>query len=58
MCSFMQHGFASTKVWYDFGVLAFFLVYKIIWLLAAFVELLGLVGAFFSVYKIIWLFVL
>jgi hypothetical protein len=46
------------KVWCDFGVLAFFLVYEIIWLFVAFVELLGLVGAFFSIYEIIWLFVL
>jgi hypothetical protein len=46
------------KVWCDFGVLAFFLVYEIILLFVAFVKLLGLVGAFFSVYKIIWLFVI
>jgi hypothetical protein len=46
------------KVCYDFYVLAFFLVYEIIWLFVAFVELLGLVGVFFFVYKIIWLFVL
>jgi hypothetical protein len=46
------------KVWCDFGVLVFFLVYEIIWLFVPFVELLGHVGAFFSVYEIIWLFVL
>jgi hypothetical protein len=46
------------KVWCDFGVLAFFLVYEIICLFVAFVELLGLVSAFFFVYEIIWLFVL
>jgi hypothetical protein len=46
------------KVWCDFGVLALFLVYEIIWLFVDFVELLGLVGALFSVYEIIWLFVL
>jgi hypothetical protein len=46
------------NVWCDFGVLAFFLVYEIIWLFVAFVELLGLVCAVFSVYEIILLFVL
>jgi hypothetical protein len=45
-----NYGFASMKVWCDFSVLAFFLVYEIIWLFVAFVELLGLVGVFFSVY--------
>jgi hypothetical protein len=37
------------KVWYDFDVLAFFMVYEIIWLFMSFIELLGFVGAFFSV---------
>jgi hypothetical protein len=46
------------KVCSDFGVLVFFLVYEIIWLFVAFVELLGLMYAFFSVYDVIWLFVL
>jgi hypothetical protein len=46
------------KVRSDFDVLVFFLVYEIIWLFLAFVQLLGLVGAFFSVYEVIWLFVL
>jgi hypothetical protein len=41
------------KVWCDFGVLAFFLVYEIIWLFVAFIELLGFVDAFFVVYEII-----
>jgi hypothetical protein len=45
------------KVWCDFGVLAFFLVYEIIWLFVAFIELLGLVDVFFVVYKIILLLV-
>jgi hypothetical protein len=39
------------KVCGDFGVLVFFLVYEIILLFVAFVELLGLVDAFFSVYE-------
>jgi hypothetical protein len=52
-----NYGFASMKVWCDFGVLAFFLVYEIIWLFAAFIELLGLVDAFFVVYVIISLLV-
>jgi hypothetical protein len=38
------------KVCGDFGVLVFFLVYEIIWLFVAFVELLWLVDAFFSIY--------
>jgi hypothetical protein len=35
------------KVWHDFGVLAFCLVYEIIWLFVGFVELLGLLGTSF-----------
>jgi hypothetical protein len=46
----------SMKVCSGFGVLVFFLVYEIISLFVALVELLGLVDAFFSVYKS-WLFV-
>jgi hypothetical protein len=38
-------------------VLAFFLVYEIIWLFVAFIELLGLVDAFVVVYEIISLLV-
>jgi hypothetical protein len=43
------------KVWCDFGVLAFFLIYEIIWLFVAFIELLGLMNAFFVIYEIILL---
>jgi hypothetical protein len=42
---------ASTNVCGDFGVLVFFLVYEIIWLFVAFVELLELVDDFFSIYE-------
>jgi hypothetical protein len=42
-----NYGFASMKVWCDFSVLSFFLVYEIIWLFVAFVELLGLVVSSF-----------
>jgi hypothetical protein len=52
-----NYRFASMKVWCDFGVLAFFLVYEIIWLFVAFIELLGLVDAVFVVYEIISLLV-
>jgi hypothetical protein len=38
-------------------VLVFFLVYEIIWLFVAFIELLVLVDAFFVVYEIISLLV-
>jgi hypothetical protein len=56
MCDLYLFGIASTKVCGDFGVLLFFLVYEVIWLFVALVELLGLVYASF-LFMNVWLFV-
>jgi hypothetical protein len=39
------------KVCGDFGVLVFFLIYEIIGLFVAFIELLRLMDVFFSIYE-------
>jgi hypothetical protein len=54
---FCNYSIASMKVCYDFGVLAFFLVYEIILVVVGFVELLGIVDAFLLFMSLFWLVV-